>query len=135
MSEARKQALLDKISQVASQVASDDITTAEVNSDIKLYRDVESGNIVIDILVNWIASNKEKPDRMSISYAASNSVIKQPSSEHEEKMCELLERNVANTIKRLEMPNDEETQIATIEYQLINQGKQHLQALMAELAE
>ena len=115
MSEARKQALLDKISQVASQVASDDITTVEVNSDIKLYRDVESGNIVIDILVNWMASNKEQPHRMSISYAASNSVIKQPSSEDEEKMRELLERNIANTIKRFKMPNDEEPQNARIE--------------------
>ena len=84
-----------------------------VDSDIKLYRDEENGNIVIDLLANWMRSDQEEPDRMAISYAASKSAITLPHPEHEAKMNKHLETNIKNTTKSLKMP-DEETQLAQV---------------------
>ena len=56
MSEARMQELLAKI----SQVASNDVTAFDgLETDIKLYRDGESGSIVIDMLANWMKSDED----------------------------------------------------------------------------
>ena len=83
MSEARKQELLQKI----IQIASNDVTASGgIDREIKLIRDEENKTIVIDLLVNWMRSDEEEPDKMSIHYAASKSAIKLPHPSHEEKM-------------------------------------------------
>ena len=131
MSEARKLALLQKI----IQIASNDVTASGgIDREIKLIPDEENKTIVIDLLVNWMRSDEEEPDKMSIHYAASKSVIKLPHPEHEAKMHQLLERHVNSTIKKLRMPNDK-SELAQIEQELINQGELQLQTIMAEFVE
>ena len=83
MSEARKQELLQKI----IQIASNDVTASGgIDREIKLIPDEENKTIVIALLVNWMRSDEEEPDKMSIHYAASKSPIKLPHPEHEAKM-------------------------------------------------
>ena len=56
MTEARMQELLAEI----CQVASNDVTAiVGLETDIKLYRDGESGSIVIDMLANWMKSDED----------------------------------------------------------------------------
>ena len=83
MTEARKLELLQKI----IQIASNDVTASGgIDREIKLFRIKENDTIMIDLLVNWMRSDEEEPDKMSIHYAASKSHFKLPHPEHEAKM-------------------------------------------------
>lgn len=76
MTEERKQELLAKI----ERVSNNDISVfSGVDSDIKIRKNNNDGEIVIDMVVHFMKTDENEADRMNVSYAACKSIIKNAS--------------------------------------------------------
>ena len=76
MTEERKQELLAKI----ERVANNDISVfSGVDSDIKIIKKSNENEIIIDMAVHFMITDEAEADRMNISYATCNSIIKNAS--------------------------------------------------------
>ena len=73
MTEERKVELLAKVQKLV-----DGETTgfAGVERDIRVIKDSETGDMVIDMIAHWMKIDEDDPEAMSMSYASSKSVIK-----------------------------------------------------------
>ena len=100
MTEQRKVELLEKIEKVATNDAS---VFAGTESDIKVTKDSDNGEITVDMVAHFMKSDEDKPEYMNISYATTLSKIKNPSIQHQEKTCQLLNRIIQTSLKGMEM--------------------------------
>ena len=124
MTELRKGELLAKI----VKVASDD---PEVNSgteqNIKVSYKFSNGDIVIDLVVHNIQKNEEEPDKMTVSYVACKSVIKNATKQSQEKACQMLHRIIETSLKDLIVPGQEQER-NEIQQALEQQGREQMLA-------
>ena len=100
MTEQRKVELLEKIEKVATNDAS---VFAGTESDIRVTKNSDNGEIIIDMVAHFMKSDEDKPEYMNISYATTLSKIKNASIEHQEKTCQLLNRIIQTSLKGMEM--------------------------------
>ena len=63
----RREELLAKINQIACNNATVFLST---EADIKVTKKSESSEIVIDIVAHFMRTDKDRPDNISVSYAA-----------------------------------------------------------------
>ena len=126
MTEARKDELLTKIDQVASN---DTTAFAGTVTDIKVEQDSESEDINVDIVVHNITQNEDEPEIMSISYATANSVIQNASNEQEEKACEQLNKIITGMLRGIKLPGGDQ-ESTTVQQSLDDQGRQLLLAIL-----
>ena len=73
MTVERKFELLEKIKKI---VNNDATAFAGVESNINVAKDSNNGDIVIDMIASIMKTDKDDPEAMNMSYAASKSVIK-----------------------------------------------------------
>ena len=78
ITEERKQEILAKISKVASN---DPEAFNGTEKDIKVSKDFETGNIIIDMAAHCIQADPNDAERMNVCYAATKSAIKNASTE------------------------------------------------------
>ena len=71
--------------------------------DIKVEKSSESGSIVIDMAAHIMKSDENEPDKMSVSYAATYSMINNPRKETQEKASELFQRIIKSSISGLNL--------------------------------
>ena len=50
-----------------------------------MTKDEESGNIIVDLVIHYIIENEDESDKMDVTYATAKSIIRNPSSQYEEK--------------------------------------------------
>ena len=105
MTQERADELLAKVIKVASNDAT---VFAGVEQDIKVVRDNDSGDIIIDMVVHFIMSDENENNKLNFSYASCNSTIKNASIEQQEKACELMHRIIESSLKGMKMENGEE---------------------------
>ena len=89
MTEARKAELLAKVKKIADNDAT---AFAGVESDIKVTSDAASGDLMIDMVVHYMASDEDAADRMNVGYAAAYCTIKNATKASQAKASELLTR-------------------------------------------
>lgn len=78
MTEERKAEMLEKIEKIATNDAA---VFAGTESDIRVTKDSDSGELVIDMVAHFMKTDEDKPDYMHVSYAAALSKIKHASSQ------------------------------------------------------
>ena len=122
MTQERADELLAKIIKVASNDAT---VFAGVEQDIKVVRDNDSGDIVVDMVVHFIMTDENENDKLNFSYATCNSTIKNASIEQQEKACELMHRIIESSLKGMKMENGDE-QRAQIVQSLNDLGKKKM---------
>ena len=77
MTEDRKQELLAKI----EQVASNDVTEfSGTDHDVKIQKNQEDGSFIIDLVAHSIKSDEGDPEKMNVSYAAAYCMIENASA-------------------------------------------------------
>ena len=126
MTEDRKQELLAKI----EQVASNDITVfAGTDYDVKVQKNQENGSIVIDLVAHIMKSDENEPDKMNVSYAAAYCMITNATAETQAKACELVQRVIKSSLQGMNLEGGEQER-AAIEQSLTELGQQHMMALL-----
>ena len=100
MTEERKAEMLEKIEKIASNDAT---VFAGTESDIRVTKDSDSGELVIDMVAHFMKTNEDKPDEMHVSYASAVSKIKHASSQQQEKACQLVNRIIQTSLKGMNM--------------------------------
>ena len=124
MTELRKGELLAKIVKVASD---DPEVNAGTEQNIKVAYKFSNGDIVIDLVVHNIQKNEEEPDKMTVSYAACKSVIKNATKQSQEKACQMLHRIIETSLKDLIVPGQEQER-NEIQQALEQQGREQMLA-------
>ena len=89
MTEERKVELLAKIQKI---VDNDVETFSGVERDVRIVKDSQSGDIVIDMIAHFMKTDEDDPEAMNMSYACSKSVIKNATPAYQERICELMHR-------------------------------------------
>ena len=102
MTQQRSEELLAKVIRVASNDAT---VFAGVEHDIRVVRDNDSGDIVIDMVVHFIKEDENESDKLNFSYASCNSTIKNASAAQQAKACELMHRIIENSLSGMKMLN------------------------------
>ena len=105
MTQERADELLAKVIKVASNDAT---VFAGVEQDIKVVRDNDSGDIIVDMVVHFIMTDENENDKLNFSYASCNSNIKNATIEQQEKACELMHRIIESSLKGMKMENGDE---------------------------
>lgn len=119
MTEARRGELLDKI----AKVASNDVTAfAGTESDIKVSKNDESGEIVVDMCAHFIKTDQDKEDYMNVSYATAKCFIQNATLAQQQKAEQLVHRIIQTSLKGMNMPGGE-AERAQIEESLAEVGK------------
>ena len=77
MREDRKEEILDKISQIATN---DPTASEEIEFDIKVFKN-EEDNVVIDLVAHQMMTSEDEADRMSVYLVAALSTISNASLE------------------------------------------------------
>ena len=101
MTQARKDELLAKIRKIADNDAT---AFAGVESDIRVTSDAASGDLMIDMVVHYMASDRDAADRMNVSYAAANCTIKNATVQSQAKASDLMTRIIENSLTGLNLP-------------------------------
>ena len=95
MTEDRKQELLAKI----EQVASNDITMfAGTDYDVKIQKDEQDGSLTMDLVAHSMKSDENEPDKMNVSYAAAYCKITNATAETQAKACYLVQRIIKTSL-------------------------------------
>ena len=122
MTQERKEQLLEKI----IKVASNDVTAfAGTESDIKVSKNEENGDIVIDLVAHFMKTDENDQDRMNISYAAAKSTIKNATIQQQEKASQLMFKIIQSSLKGMKMPGGEE-ELAAIQQSLNEQAQKQM---------
>ena len=101
MAPERKAELLAKI----DRVASNDVTVfAGTESDIRVARNSESGEVVIDMVAHFMKTDEDRPETMNVSYAAAYCSIHNATPQQQAKAEQLVHRIIETSLKSLEMP-------------------------------
>ena len=86
-------------------IANDLTASTSTEYDIRVYPTEENrADLVVDLIVHYIVSNEDEPDKMTVNYAAAFSFIKNVSGEYLEKACTHLDKIVNNSFKSLKLP-------------------------------
>ena len=110
MSELRKQQLLARIAKVASN---DPEAPNDTISDIKVSRSNNAnGDIEIDFVAHFMKTNEQEPDRMTVSYAAAKSIIKNPYEQHKVKVNLLLQKIIQSSLRGMDTPGGDQERAA-----------------------
>ena len=128
MTQERSDELLAKVIKVASNDAT---VFAGVEQDIRVVRDKDSGDIVVDMVVHFLMTDENENDKLNFSYASCNSTIKNATLEQQEKACELMHRIIESSLKGMKMENGEE-QRAQIVQSLNEMGKKNLLKILPQ---
>ena len=119
MTEERKVELLAKVQKLV-----DGETTgfAGVERDIRVIKDSETGDMVIDMIAHWMKIDEDDPEAMSMSYASSKSVIKDATPAQLERAVDLMHRIIQSSLLGMDMPGGDKER-ADIQRALDEQGR------------
>ena len=109
MTEERKAEMLEKIEKIASNDAK---VFAGTESDIRVTKDSDSGELVIDMVAHFMKTDEDKPDYMHVSYAAALSRIKYASSQQQEKASQLMNRIIQTSLRGMDMAGGDKERAA-----------------------
>ena len=122
MTEERKVELLAKVQKLV-----DGETTgfAGVERDIRVIKDSETGDMVIDMIAHWMKIDEDDPEAMSMSYASSKSVIKDATPAQLERAVDLMHRIIQSSLIGMDMPGGDVERNA-IQSALDAQGREQI---------
>ena len=128
MTEARKAELLAKVKKIADNDAT---AFAGVESDIKVTSDAASGDLMIDMVVHYMASDEDAGDRMNVSYAAAKCTIKNATIASQAKASELMTRIIETSLTGLNIPGGSE-QRTQIQDQLKEKAAENMSNILSQ---
>ena len=128
MTQERKVELLEKIQKI---VDNETVAYTGVECDIRVNRDSQTGDVVVDMLAHFMKTDEGDAEAMNMSYAACLSVIKNATPATTERACQLMQRIIQSSLIGMDMPGGEKER-ADIQRALDEQGRKQILEFMPQ---
>ena len=84
--------------------------------------------MIVDLVVHYIVSNEEEPDKMTVKYATTYSYIKNASEEQYENSCQILQKIITDSLKPFNFEGGQQER-EYVQAQQLEEGKKQLWAV------